>query len=117
MAKTNYNKMSEKTPKAPVNKVEENLETVEEVVTEAPVEEVPEVEEVKIVIGIVSNCDRLNVRSKPSINGEVVTVLPKGTEVEIEVPDERGDFYEVCALPGSDYFHGFCMKKYIAVKK
>lgn len=114
MAKTNYNKMSEKTPKAPVNKVEENLETVEEVVTEAPVEEVPEE---KIVYGVVSNCAKLNVRGTPSLKGEIVTVLNKGDEVEIEVSGERKDFYEVCALPGSDYFHGFCMKKYITVKK
>lgn len=117
MAKTNYNKMSEKTNKAAVNKAEEIKEPIEEVVPEIPVEETPEVGEVNMVIGIVSDCTKLNVRSKPSIKGEVVTVLDKGTEVEIAVSGERKDFYEVCALPGADYFHGFCMKKYITVKK
>ena len=110
MAKKNYNKISTEAAKANVEV--ETVETVEEPVTEL----VAKQPENRIVIGVVSNCTRLNVRYTPNIKSNVVKVLDAGTEVEIE-DDERKDFYEVCAVAGTEYFHGFCMKKYITIKK
>lgn len=116
MGKKNYNKIS-------TEKVKENIEvaeTKEETVVEPEVietkdEPVTEPEAPKMVIGIVSGYTKLNVRKKPNANADVECVIPKNSEVEIEYDD--GEFYEVCALPGNEYFHGYCMKKFISIKE
>lgn len=115
MAKTNYNKMSNK-PKEDVKKEVEPI--VEEVAVEVePITEEPVIEkkpEKKVKIGVVTNCEKLNVRTNPHPAAHVELVINKGTEVEIV--DSEGDFYFVRKGNTTEGFNGWCMKKYISVK-
>lgn len=122
MAKTNYNKMS--------NKNKEDLEPViEEVVTEVD----PDVEETIVEVeesvtettegtieevkkGIVIGCSKLNVRNNPAITAKVVCVIAKDTEVEVIENMLHGDFYYVRKGTPTEGFSGYCMKKYISIK-
>ena len=111
MAKTNYNKMANKS-KEDV-KIETEAAAVEEVVTEtAPVEE--KKPEKKIKKGIVVDCVKLNVRTNPHPNAAIELTIDKGTEVEIV--RSEGDFYFVRKGTPTEGFNGWCMKKYISVK-
>ena len=110
MAKTNYNKMS--------NKLKEDVKKeVEPIVEEVAVAAEPVVEkkpENKLKIGVVSNCEKLNVRTNPHPAAHVELVINKGTEVEIV--RSEGDFYFVRKGSTTEGFNGWCMKKYISVK-
>lgn len=113
MAKTNYNKMSNK-PKEDVKVepvVEEVTNEVEETVTEPTIEKKPEPKTKK---GIVVDCVKLNVRTNPHPAAHVELVINKGTEVEIV--RSEGDFYFVRKGNATEGFNGWCMKKFISVK-
>ena len=58
------------------------------------------------VIGVVCNCDQLNVRKEPNKNATVIDIVKAGTEFKIE--GESGIFYKVDK--------GYIMKDYISVK-
>lgn len=97
-----------------VEAVEENTEeavetpveeTTEEVVEEASDDEI-------LVIGVVTDCLKLNVRKQPSKDAEVLKIIDALTEVVIL--KEVNDFYEVALKTGES---GYCMKKYIAINK
>ena len=103
MAKTNYNKMSRKTPKEP--KIETGSFEIEQTTTEIPVEETPVPEFKK---GIVNGCIKLNVRKEPKADAEIIGTLDAGSIVTVY--DEIDGFYKVG--PTNEY----CMKKYISVK-
>ena len=129
MSKRNYNKISTEAAKANVEseKVEETLTdevidgsglTASEVSGEIKMTN-PAADTVKVTYGIVDNCARLNVRTKPNIKSDVVCVIPAGLKVKI-VDDSRRDFYEVYEVvsePSQIPFRGFCMRKYITLKK
>lgn len=76
------------------------------------VEEEPEVVVPETVTGIVSDCNRLNVRVAPVANSTVVCAIDKGSEVSITEGESTDEFYKVCTVSG---FEGFCMKKYIKI--
>lgn len=67
----------------------------------------------KVIKGVVANCERLNVRTNPSLNAAVDVVIDKGTEVE--VTGSNGDFYSVRKGTTTKGFYGWCMKKYISI--
>lgn len=93
----------------PIEETVDNVETSEEIV-ETPIEEVVEN---KNVIGVVSGCELLNVRSNPEFTADVLTVIPAESIVTIIDVDASLDFYEV--LIGD--LKGFCMKKFIKIKE
>ena len=109
MAKTNYNKMSNKPKEDVKNEIEV---VVEETETEAPTPEKKPAKKVKI--GVVSNCSKLNVRTNPHPNAHVELIIDKGTEVVID--GSEGDFYFVRKDNTTNGFNGWCMKKYISIK-
>ena len=76
----------------------------------------PEPEVLKPVIGVVCDCQALNVRKQPTKMSAVLAVINSGDEVEIiEGAEENwGDFYKVCTQTGIE---GFCMKQFIAIKQ
>lgn len=115
MAKTNYNKMSNK-PKEDVKKEVEPI--VEEVAVEVePISEEPVIEkkpEKKVKKGVVTGCTKLNVRTNPHPNAHIELTIDNGTEVEIV--RSEGDFYLVRKDATTEGFNGWCMKKYISVK-
>ncbi len=65
------------------------------------------------VIGVVTDCMKLNIREKPSKDSKVVTVVPCLDELEIDMDDSNDDWYAVCTAIGIE---GFCMKKFVAIR-
>lgn len=64
------------------------------------------------LIGNVTGCEHLYVRSKADVNSDYVGIIKKDSEVEINEKGSTEDFYKVKSEVGS----GYCMKKYIKVK-
>lgn len=86
-----------------VLKVDETVENATEVVTE-----------VTSQIGVVSGCNKLNVREKANKDSKSLCVIDKNTEVEIDLnASTTEEFYKVCTSSG---IKGYCMKQYITVK-
>lgn len=114
MARPNYSKMStakieEKNEEV---RVSENEVSTEETITEetiTPSEEPITVEDK--VIGIVINCQKLNIRKGPSKSTEVECVIEAGKEVEI-IKQANASWYSVTF----DDKKGYCMKKFIEIK-
>lgn len=65
------------------------------------------------VLGIVANCDSLNVRLEPSIEAEIVSILRDGDEVIIIQDQSTETFYKVNTAAG---VAGYCMTTYIALQ-
>jgi len=66
-----------------------------------------------IKIGLVSNCKKLNVREKPTVEAPVVCKIVCQTELMIDEKESTEEFYKVCTAVGIE---GFCMKKFIAIQ-
>lgn len=98
------------------NKPETVVENVEDVVEETVTQNTPVVEEpeVKVVYGVVANCEKLNMRSEPSKQADVIRILTKGDEVRIV--ETKGEFYAVSVDNGTEGLNGFCMKEFIEIK-
>lgn len=117
MAHKNYNQMSNKSNKQ--NKVEtkEVIETVETVEVVEPIE-VPEVvieeTEPEAVEYVVTNCEKLNVRKNPSLSAKVECVVA-AQSVVVVFPDGSNDEWAEVATESGNY--GYCMKKYLTLKK
>lgn len=99
--------------------VEPVVETFEEAtpIEETKVEETvlsEHTEKVTVYIGKIRDCDKLNVREKPNADAKVLCKLDKDSEVQIEKAESTKDFYKVYTSSGVS---GYCMKKYMSVKK
>ena len=81
--------------KAPVEAVSPNME-----VTESPKE--------KELRGVVDGTERLNIRSGPSINNNVVKIVEIGTEFNL-IEDASDAWWKV----QNDTVTGYCMKQFI----
>ena len=64
--------------------------------------------------GVVTDCLRLNIRTKPSKEAEVVTVVTCLDDVEVDLDASTDEWYAVCTATGIE---GFCMKKFIAIRQ
>ena len=102
----NYTNYSKPQPK-PVEVKEEPVvaPVVEPVVT-------PDQEPTPI-LGVVSGCQKLNVREEASTEADIVCEILKDTEVMIDEENSTNDFYKICTGAGVE---GFCMKKFITIK-
>lgn len=119
--KNNYNKMSKpsvskgektesinETPRETDHKVQDNVETL------TPKKE----ETLKPKLAYVDNCERLNVRTKPSKNSDVLGIIEKGMAVEINDQFSTTSFYSVTALLANGVkLTGYCMKEYITIEE
>ena len=87
----------------------------EEVVSEAPVveEAVKEAPKKVVKVGVVTGCDKLNIRVSPKITADVLTIIDKGTEVTLYEKQTNDEWFKVRV---NDDLKGFCMKKYITVQ-
>ena len=85
-------------------------EVFENVIDEAINDETVIVEEVK---GYLTNCSKLNVRSKADKNAAVLCILSDDAEVIIDLENSTNEFYKVCTSAGVE---GYCMKNFIAIK-
>lgn len=116
---SNFSKHFKKTENNEVEKVEviEGQISVDEVlnneVESVEVEE-PVVETIaEPKVGFVNDCERLNMRKEASKSSEVVTILHKYAELQIDEANSTEEFYKVTTLAGIE---GYCMKKFIKVK-
>ena len=66
-------------------------------------------EQQNFIKGTVSNCNKLNVRERPTLTSNVLRVIECNTQVEINVEDSTDDFYKVVI----DGIEGYCMKDFI----
>lgn len=101
-----------------VNEVDEIIETSESIdeLTSELEDDVEVIEPVKeeTKIGVVDNCERLNVRSEPNPQAEIVCAINKATEVVIDEVKSTNEFYNICLSSGIE---GFCMKRYITIQQ
>ena len=67
-----------------------------------------------ITSGVVTECVRLNVRKTPSPDGEVVSIIDFLTNVVVDLESSTDAFYKISTATGVE---GFCMKKYIALRR
>lgn len=91
---TNYSNPQQEPP------VEPEVETVVEPVTNDK------------IIGVVTECVKLNVRKEPSLDAEILTEILIGTEVQVDISESTADFYKICTEAGVE---GYCMRDHINV--
>ena len=89
----------------------EPAEVVEEV-KEAVVAEVEQEPEKEPVIGVVTDCAKLNVREEASAKSAVVAVIDASTELVIIEEESTKDFFKICTASGIE---GYCMKKFVTI--
>lgn len=66
------------------------------------------------VIGVVTDCLKLNIRQRPYKDSEVVAISACLDELSIDIEASTNDWYAVCTVAGIE---GFCMKKFVAVRQ
>ena len=76
---------------------------VEDIIVDEPLEK----------IGVVSDCEKLNVRVAPRLDADVLTIIDKNTEVVLCEKQPKKDWHRVRIKNGIE---GFCMKQYISVQ-
>lgn len=111
-----YTKFGKKNHEKKVEVATVPVETVEiqngvEEVVEVP--EVNEVPETKQVIGVVTDCTKLNVREAPKANAKVVLIVDASTDLMIDEEGSTDTFYKVCTAAGIE---GYCMKQFVTIK-
>ena len=79
-----------------------------------PVDEAAPAEVMKnFTVGVVTDCLKLNVRKEPSDDGEVLDIIDALSEVKVDIDASTKDFFKVNAAG----VEGFCMRKYIALRR
>lgn len=106
MSNKKYRGLQQTTP----NVDEPVIESNETVVDEEPTEEV---ESDPVVIGIVTDCLKLNIRKEPNKNSDPVCVIDALSELVIDLKASTFNWFKVETKDG---IKGFCMKKFIAVR-
>jgi uncharacterized protein YgiM (DUF1202 family) len=97
---------------------EEN-EVTEETVIETPAEEEVVIEEVidqcdETAHGVVI-ADRLNVRKEADKEGDVLTIISKGTGVTVNLTKSTEEFYYVTILFNNEFVDAYCVKDFIKI--
>lgn len=67
-----------------------------------------------VIHGKVVGCEKLNVRSKPNLSGEIRCVVHKNEILEINERKSAGEWYYVTTGGG---VKGYCMRKYVGLEK
>lgn len=83
-----------------------------EIAEDTRVEEIEEA--VAEIIGVVTDCLRLNIRKEPNKDSKVAAIVNCLDEIKIDLETSTDEWYAVCTVAGIE---GFCMKKYIAVRQ
>lgn len=95
--------------------IEPELPEVEPAEPEAP--EMPEPNNVDpAVIAVIEKCNKLNVRKEAIKTSDVVCVIAKGTEVQIDFENSTEDFYKISTYVNDVLVEGYCMKQFINIK-
>lgn len=75
---------------------------------------VAEDKSVEEIVGVVTNCLKLNIRKEPNKDSEAIAVASCLDELRIDSVTSTDDWYAVCTVSGIE---GFCMKKFVAVAR
>lgn len=116
--KKNYNKLKEETfvhVDVAENEIIPDVVTTVAVPVE-PVEvkmEAPKDEVKAPVTGIVAGCSKLNVRSKPTIDADILVVLEVNSEIAIDPARSTNEWVKVTTAAGVE---GYCMRKFVSAK-
>lgn len=111
MAKKKNENANVETPE--IVKGEQTPNEKEEVTTPEK-ETAPAKKEEKKVIGVVTDCVKLNIRNKPEDKAKILVVVPVLSELEIDKEKSTDKWYKVTTASG---VVGFCMKKFVAIKR
>lgn len=65
------------------------------------------------VIGVVTNCLRLNVRKDPSPTAEVLCTVDAKHDLVIDIDESTEDYYKICTEAGIE---GYCVKFFVTIK-
>ena len=84
----------------PVEKVVETITTETEAVVET-------------VIGVVTECVKLNIRKEPSKDADILCEVKVDSELQVDLSKSTDDWYNVCTSAGIE---GFCMKEYVNIE-
>ena len=108
--KQNYSKMYSKETESKVEPIIDDV--VEQAECDTVVEETPAV--AISMIGIVSGCKRLNIRTNPNPNSDVAYVVNENCELHVDSEKSTNDWWHVRNAAGIE---GYCMKAYIKIKE
>ena len=120
--KKNYNKpktevedfvTTVESPAEPAEIKMESAPVVEPVIVNEVADVQPKREVETNFIGIVSGCNKLNVRFKPAIDADVVTVLEVNSEIVVDTARSTTDWLKITTTAGVE---GFCMRKFVTAK-
>lgn len=92
---------------------EETVVVVPEPETPTAPEAIPE--QPKPLYGI-NNCKKLNVRTEPNKDADVVCVLDITSTFEIDEIESNPEWVRVTYNAGAEGFNGYCMKQYVVIK-
>ena len=109
----NYSKYYRKDEEKKEEVVETPVEEAKEVEAEPVVEEPAKPEVKSYDKGIVTNCDRVRIRQRPTTNAQVIQIINKGTIVDILKHVEG--WYEVKVNVAEYAYTGYIMEQYIAI--
>lgn len=90
--------------------VDTTVDTIVDTIVETETTTETETNSGAVAKGVVANCAKLNVRSKPGINGDVVCVLDKDVEVTIDVDESTDEWFKIRTAAG---VNGYCMRKFV----
>lgn len=65
------------------------------------------------IIGIVVNCKKLNLRTKPSKAANIIYEMPADSKLTINLDRSINGWFSVCTESGLE---GFCMKEFVFIK-
>lgn len=100
------------------NNVQPSEEVVDEVIQdtiEEPIVEENTANVIQSATGVVSGCEMLNVRKENDKNAEIIFIINKDSEVQVDLSEDKesDEFYKVVTPSGVE---GYCMKKFITLK-
>lgn len=65
------------------------------------------------VVGIVTDCENLNIRAYPDLDSPVLCTARCGSELLIDLGSSTTRWYSVCTSMGVD---GYCVKSFVEIK-
>ena len=72
------------------------------------------VEKKESLVGVVKDCEKLNIRKAPDKKSEAVCIVMVGSVLLIDQDKSTDDWYKVYTESGME---GFCMKKYVVTSE
>lgn len=79
---------------------------------EQPVEEIKP--PAKEIVGVITGCRFLNIRTKPDIDSTIICIEPALSELIIDNDKSTDEWYSVCTVSGVE---GFCVKNFVTIKQ